>query len=208
MTHSSMDIEIGREILHLRTPAGSTALIDRMADLLAPYRCRPETGGCEVNIVPYRAETTHTWPNEEVAAFGRFFLSPLDRYPASRQPGRTAELLCQTLRHSDPRHPVMAHFRSLVAGKRHLTYAAAASDIFFYDPRSATALLLLKCRNGTAVPPTTGLLNGLMFALSHRLVLGGGLLLHGCALQRLGRSTDATKKLWVRAVQCLRSGLV
>jgi RNA polymerase sigma-70 factor (ECF subfamily) len=26
--------------------------------------------------------------------------------------------------------------------------------------------------------------------------------------QQLGRSTDATKKLWVRAVQCLRSGLV
>jgi hypothetical protein len=63
----------------------------------------------------------------------------------------------------------------------------SGNNLFFYQPRAREVIILLK-KTFRKAHMVAGVLNGTMFALSNRLIRSGGLLLHGCALEREGHA--------------------
>ena len=151
------------------------------------YTIPPGDAACRLRCIPFSASASHRWNSRELESFRSLSARIHGRCPPARRPNRTAAQSVDILRHCDPAAPAIRVIRHSLKQPRTFMHATSASDLFFYNPQTDTATVLLKqrARRRRMLP---GILNGLMWALSYQLLQHDGLLVHGCAVRKNGRT--------------------
>jgi hypothetical protein len=183
MTKKQLDIEIGCEVLRIDIAERDQRLFDVIRKSLKAYLTTSKKKGSLVRVVPYFDNHLFNWPQSELAKFRNFFRSVQQRFPPTHQLDETVDLSLNILQHYDTDDKSIRYLCACLESPRNLIYLMVGFDVYLYDVSSNTAFFFLK---GHARPShmLMGVMNGIMFVLSYRLIHGKGLLLHGAAIQK------------------------
>lgn len=183
MTKKQLDIEIGCEVICIEIAERNQRLFDVIRKSLKGYLATSKKRGSLVKVVPYFHNHLFYWPPSELAKFRDFFRSVQQRFPPADRLEETVDLSLNILQHYDPDNALIRHLCDHLEKHRNLIYLMVGFDVYLYDVSSNTAFFFLK---GQARPShmLMGVMNGIMLVLSHRLIHGNGLLLHGSAIQK------------------------
>ena len=194
----SLDLQIGGKAIRLITKTSDVYLLYLVKKYLGTYCVATNKTACNIKIIPFAYVYKHPWATDELERFRRFFLEVHGRYPSDIQPDRIG-LSLRLLQYMDPGDKSIQHICQMIHGQK-LTYARVGMDLFFFNTESKTAYLfvgetfrrlplikwIMKIFDMGQSTIRTGILNGIMFVLSHLLIYDQGLLLHGSALQKDG----------------------
>lgn len=183
MTTEQLDIEIGCEAIRIDIGKKDQRLLDVIRKSLKAYLSASKKGRTLVKVVPYFNNRLFNWPPSELAEFRIFFRSVQQRFPPSDPLEETVDLSLNILQHYDPENKSMRHVCACLERPRTLVYSMVGLDIYLYDVDSNTAFFFLKGQPRRS-HMLMGVMNGIMFVLSYRLIHGNGLLLHGAAIQK------------------------
>ncbi|MBN1848232.1 MAG: hypothetical protein JW932_06565 [Deltaproteobacteria bacterium] len=192
------DLQIGGETIRLTTESSNGYLLHLVKRFLGDYHAASGEATCNIRIIPFPYIYKHPWEMIEIDRFRNFFSEVHGRYPRDDQPDRI-DLSLRLMQYLDPESEVVRHIRQMIDGQR-LTYARIGMDLFFFDTGTRTAFLfigetfkrfplvqwMMKIFDLGQSMIWSGILNGIMFILSHLLIYNHGLLLHGSALQKDG----------------------
>ncbi len=197
-----LNLEIGGQALNILLPEADCRLHSTIKREWGRYIKDSDEGSCTVEVLPYSQERAYAWDTEELDRLRRYFSMIHSRFPAPDQARGATEESIRLLRHLDPEEERSRLIGSLFERPGSLLYARTGPDFFFFDTESGSVLLfiqkkallfniLLRFVNGISFRQSVlmpGFINGVMFALSYMLMRNKGLLLHGSAVQKGGRT--------------------
>jgi hypothetical protein len=180
-------LDIGDRHLRLSLDHQSSGLQGLLSQRFAGYQTTPSQDAVRIVLSTWRGRRKYGWSASSIDALAVCIRTALERYPQNHASEQRLATVLKILRHTDPND---AALRELNSGNGHrgtLVFALSGENLFFYQAQTRTAVILLKktFRKGHML---AGAMNATMFALSHLLMASGGLLLHGCALQRNGKT--------------------
>jgi hypothetical protein len=193
-----LDIEIGYELFHILFKKSNHRLFTLMEKELSDYRnSSPETG-CKVEVIPYSHHRKFIWNTSGLGKFRNLFSIIYRRFPTNGQTKEAVELSLKILQYFNPKEDPIRSINSCIDEPQTLLCSRIESNLYFFDTKSNIAFFFIKKETsrlhrfiGILKRPkkreyhmVTGVMNGLMFILSHLLICHGGLLLHGAALQK------------------------
>ncbi len=183
MTKKQLDIEIGREVIRIDLAQPDQRLFHVVQNAFKAYLTTSKKKGCRVKVIPYFHNHLFCWPQSELAKFRNSFRSVQQRFPPADQLGETVDVSLNILQHYDPEDKAIRYVRSCLEQPRNLIYLMVGFDVYLYDLSSNTAFFFLKGHSRRS-HMVMGVMNGIMFVLSYRLIHNSGLLLHGSAIQK------------------------
>jgi hypothetical protein len=183
MTKKQLNIEIGCEVIRIDLVEGDQHLFDVIRKSFKAYLTTSKKKGSLVKVVPYFHNHLFYWPQSKLAKFRNFFRSVQQRFPPTHQLDAAVDLSVNIMQHYDPDDSSIRYLCTCLERPRKLIYLMVGFDVYLYDVSSNTAFFFLK---GHARPShmLMGVINGIMFVISYRLIHGNGLLLHGAAIQK------------------------
>jgi hypothetical protein len=183
MKEKQLDIEIGCEVIRIDIAERDQHLFNVIQKSLKAYLTTSKKSGCLVKVIPYFHGHLFNWPPSELAKFRNFFKSVQQCFPPADQLEETVDLSLNILQHFDLEDKTIRHLCSCLERPRTLIYLMVGFDIYLYDVSSNTAFFFLKGHTRRS-HMLMGVMNGIMFVLSYRLIHVNGLLLHGAAVQK------------------------
>jgi len=189
-----MDVEIGGEVFHLYFEKWNHRWNHALGKNYGDYITHSKKTGCHVQVIPYSDGRHFIWKPSELERFREFFLNIHQRYPGNGPVEEAAESSLDILQTLDPEKNSMKDIRSCMDEPQTLIYLRIGSDLYFIDIQSRNAYFFIRERT-RQIPwlnvliknrssEDMGMMNGMMFLLSHRLIHHGGLLLHGAAVRK------------------------
>lgn len=197
-----LSIEIGGEVFHISSENGDHRLIKPIWKKWSEYVSYSTKKGCMVRLSPYFHDRKYNWHQSSLDKFKKYFLMIDRRSPSRGAEEERVETSVKLLEHLNPEGKWVRYISSRIDGSETIDYTRVGFDLYFFDPKSNTAIFFIRER-GRHSPwmvrilsdfrlrgsyGATGMMNGIMFALSHCLIHSGGLLVHGAALQKDNRT--------------------
>jgi hypothetical protein len=193
-----LDIEIGRELFHINFKKSDHHLFILMEKELSDYRTGSSEGGCRAEVIPYSHHRKFIWSPSDLNKFRNLFSIIYRRFPTNGQTEEVVDLSLRILQYLNPKEDPIRHIVSCINEPQALICSRIESNLYFFDTKSNIAFFFIKESTsrfhrliGILKRPkkkeshmVIGVMNGLMFVLSHQLICHGGLLLHGAALQK------------------------
>lgn len=193
-----LDIEIGRELFHIFFKKIDHRMFTLTEKELSDYYTGSSEGGCRVKVIPYSHHRKFIWNPSDLERFGDLFSIIYRRFPRNGQTEEAVELSLEILQHLNPKEEPIHHISSRVDKQQTLICSRIESNLYFFDTKANIAFFFIKKETnrlhsliGILKRPkkreyhmVIGVMNGLMFVLSHLLICHGGLLLHGAAFQK------------------------
>jgi len=181
------NIEIGCERFQIGFRIDDHRLLNDSKKILRNFCVSPLENCCRVEVIPYSRHQSFPWDLSESDRFREYFIDIHRRFPANSQPEEIAGSCLGILQHLDPEEERIRHIQARIDESSTLIYSRLMSDIYFFDTESRIAFFFIKRRNRRSYM-VSGIMNGLMFVLSHLLICHKGLLVHGAAVQRDNRT--------------------
>ncbi|HHP7234618.1 MAG TPA: hypothetical protein ACFCUC_08310 [Desulfobacterales bacterium] len=179
-------LNIGGQRLRLRLDGAAAKLQNRLSKNFRGFLAPPVSEAVALTISHWDQKQRHHWEDESIGRFASIIKATLERAPRNRTLEKTLATALTILRHTNPSNPLLAQIAAK-GPEPAAAFAIAGSNLFLYQPQRRTASILLQ-KTRRRARMEAGAINGVMFALSCRLIQEGGLLLHGCALEREGRT--------------------
>ena len=180
-------LALGGIRLDVAMPRSEPALFRLAETLFEGYTVAPAEDACRLQVVPFSHSRCYRWKPAELQACRQLFASTYRRFPPVARLEQAVAETVDILRSCDPAAPAVRQLRRCFKLPAKVMCATASSDLFFYDPQTATATLLLR-RRARRKQMLPGVVNGVMWAVGYLLLQHDGLLLHGCAIRKNGRS--------------------
>ena len=197
----SLDMEIGGESFHVLLGEKDFFLSHWMKKVFSPYLKNHNSSACRVEIIPWKYKKKFWWDPSELKKISDFFSSIYCRAPSTGVANEKVKLSLNRLQYFDPEDPRMKHIRSRILEPGSLLYSSTGFDQYFIDIKSNRAFFIIRDNLRTGVlahflnefgfrapDMVLGVLSGFMFLLSCNLIRHGGLMLHGTALKREGKT--------------------
>ena len=197
----SLDIKIGGEPFYILLGKKNSRLFHWVEKIFIPYRSERNSNACRVEIIPWRYKKFFSWERSELERFRDFFYLIYRRAPSTGMADEKVDLSLERLQFFDPEDTGMKHIRSRILEPDSLIYARTGFDQYFFDIKSNRALFIVRDNLRTGLladflnefglrspDMLLGVLSGFMFLLSYYLIRHKGLLVHGTALQRDGKT--------------------
>jgi hypothetical protein len=179
----ALDVRIGGEGFQLSLGRVDTRLLHLTEKALRGYADGPVRDACRVEVIPYFHYQAFPWEPACLDRFRDLFLRVHARFPPDDEAGSSVRFSLKTLQYMDPGDETMRRITASLEESDSLIYARVGFDLFFMDTKSNVLSLIIKKRIRQSLM-VMGIMNGLMFAMSHLLMSHGGLLLHGAAVQK------------------------
>lgn len=193
-----LDIEIGLELFHILFKKGDHQLFTLMEKELSDYRTSSPESGCKVKVIPYSHYRKFIWSPSDLDKFRKFFSIIYRRFPTNGQTEEAVDLSLRILQYINPKENPIYHIKSCINEPQALICSRIESNLYLFDTKSNIAFFFIKKETSRLHRLTEvlniqkkkeshmviGVMNGLMFVLSHQLICHGGLLLHGAAVQK------------------------
>jgi hypothetical protein len=197
-----LNLEIGGQIFNVFLPKADYSLYRGIKREWGQYITDSDEGGCSVEVLPYSQDSPFSWDRTELGRFRKYFSMIHSRFPSDDRMDRAIEESIRLLQHLDPEEERSRLIRSLFEKPGSLLYVRIGSDLFFFDTESESTFFLIQKKallfsillgiiNGVSSRQSVlmpGFINGMMFASSYMLIRNRGLLLHGSAVQKGGRT--------------------
>ena len=201
-TKRALDLEIGGQIFHIFIRKQDYHLLDGLERSWGDYLSHSKKNGCEVNIIPYSYDRNFFWRSSELDRFRKYFLNIHRRFPSNGQISRSIEGSLRILQHFDPEEESIKYICAYIDEPQALIYSRVGLDLFFFDTKAEIAFFFIQERVGLFTiikeimsgisikkpPIMIGVVNGIMFVLSHLLIYNKGILIHGAAVQKDNRA--------------------
>ena len=202
MMNTGPGIEIGGQVFQTFFNTQDHYLLNVLKKSWKRFVIRSPEGGCRVEILPYSNCHNPGWNISELEKFRKYFLDIHRRYPSNRRFGEIVEESLNILKFLDPKSRQISTISSGIDDPQTLIYTRVGDDLYFFNTKSNMAFFFIKRRiklshgilkilirpRNRLSQMMAGIMNGFMFILSHLLIHHGGLLLHGAAVQKQGRS--------------------
>jgi hypothetical protein len=140
-----------------------------------------------IDVSTWSQGRTYTWQTGAREAFAARIKTTLQRLPQTHPVGQRFAKAMEILHHIDPQDILRQRGNAANNAAGVPLFAMSGDNLFFEHPQTGRAHIFVK-KTVRKSHMIAGVLNGTMFALSHRLLQSGGLLLHGCALERNGNT--------------------
>jgi hypothetical protein len=127
------------------------------------------------------------WDISVLDGFKKYFLTVHRRYPSSGQAEEMTEKSLSILQYFDAGEARIRHISACITDPQVIAYSRAGTNLYFFDTRSNIAFFLVKKRIKRS-NMMVSIMNGIVFVLSHLLIHNGGILVHGSAVQRDGKT--------------------
>ena len=178
-----LDIEIGLESFHVLFKNNDHQLFTLTKRELSDYLTCSHKVGCMIEVFIYSHHRKFIWSPHDLDKFRNFFHIVYNRFPQNVQTEEAVDFSLNILGHLNPEEKPIQQIISLVDEPRALACSRVASNLHFFDTKSDTAFFFIR-KETSQLYRLSGIMNGLMFVLSHRLICHGGLLLHGATVQK------------------------
>ncbi|MGA1840061.1 MAG: hypothetical protein ACMUIU_05485 [bacterium] len=193
-----LDIEIGLESFHILFKKSDHRLFAITKKELIDYLTGSSEAGCRVEVITYSHHRKFIWSPYDTDRFRNLFSIIYSRFPTNGQSKESVEFSLRVLQHINPKEGPMNHISSRVDKPQALIFSRIESNLYFFDTKTNIAFFFIKKETGRLhrligflkrprkreYHMVIGVMNGLMFVLSHQLISHGGLLLHGAAAQK------------------------
>jgi hypothetical protein len=193
-----LDIEIGLELFHIFFKKSDHRLSTLTERELIDYRAGSSEVGSKVEVITYSHRKKFIWSQSDLDRFRNFFSKIYSRFPTNGESEVSVDLSLKILQCLNPKEESAHYIRSHVNVPNSLICSRIESNLYFFDTKTNIAFFFIKRETsrlnrltGVLKRPkkkdhhmVAGVMNGLMFVLSHRLISHGGLLLHGAAVQK------------------------
>lgn len=193
-----LNIEIGLELFHILFKKSDHRLFTLTKKELTDYLTGSSEGGCRVEVITYSHNRKFIWNLSYLDRFRNLFSIIYRRFPSNVQSEESVSLSLKILQHFNPKDEPVNSIISGFNDPNSLICSRIESNLYFFDTKRNIAFFFIKKETGRLhkligflkrprkreYHMVIGVMNGLMFILSHRLISHGGLLLHGAALQK------------------------
>ena len=143
----------------------------------------PAEDGVRLTIIVYNKKRIFEWSDNQIAAYAGCIKETLARLPHTHSVGVREARALEILRHIDPHD---ANLQKMICRQdESLLFGIVGEAIVLYKPRIREAAAFLP-KTFRVFPMLADSVNAVMFVLSQLLAESGGLLLHGCAVERDG----------------------
>jgi hypothetical protein len=179
-------LNIGGQHMRLSLDGAAAKLQKRLSKIFRGFLAPPASEAITLRISHWDKKQRHHWDDESFGRVASIINATLERAPRNRKLEKKLATALTILRHTHPSNSLLARIAAN-GPETAAAFAVDGSNLFLYQPQRRTASILLQ-KTFRRARMEAGVINGVMFALSYRLIQEGGLLLHGCALERAGRT--------------------
>lgn len=147
------------------------------------YLTGPAGDGVRLCISGYDKKRNFDWSDNQITSYAGWIKETLARLPHTHPVGEREARVLEILRHIDPHDTNLQQMNC--RQDESLLFGMVGEAIFLYKPRIREAAAFLP-KTLRVSPMLADSVNAVMFVLSQLLADSGGLLLHGCAVERDG----------------------
>lgn len=180
-------LNIGDQCIRLCLDRDMAGLQEHLEKRFEEYRAPPLPDAVRIYVSSWARRHSFDWDPQTIRSLEAGIKAALLRVPQTHPVEERLAKALRILRHAGPQSAAFQHIGCDNGGAQSLVFAMSGANLFFYQPSMRRASILLK-KGLRKDPMVAGVLNGIMFALSYRLIQSGGLLLHGCAFERGGKT--------------------
>jgi hypothetical protein len=182
-----LGVHIADRHFHLRLDRGSAGLHRPLSEKFEAHLAPPAPDALQIHVSTWTRRRSYTWQIDARETFAAHIKTTLHRLPQTHPVEQRFAKAMKILRHIDPQDITGRRGNGANNGANVPVFAMSGDNLFFGHPQTGTAHIFVK-KTVRKAHMIAGVLNGTMFALSHGLLQSGGLLLHGCALERNGKT--------------------
>ena len=182
-----MTFEIGGETLRIYMKHCDRRFGKSIKRRFRTYLSPSVRRGVKINVLFYSRNRDYKWNPSETERIRQNLLVIHRRHPISKGTDETIAETLGILNHFNPDEPHLHEVRRILTGSETPVQVLAGPDVFVCDQKANSAYCLLKKHRRTSTKHI-GVVNGIMFALSLQLIRSDGLLAHGAAVKRNGKT--------------------
>ena len=182
-----LTFEIGREKLRIYLKHSDRRFGKSLKRRFRAYLSPSDHQGIKINVLFYGRNRSYSWNQTELAKIEHNLWAIYRRHPVAKGIDETVAETLRILCRFNPDDHHLHKVRHILTGSGTPVQVLSGPDVFVCDQKANSAYCLLTKHRRTSTKHI-GVINGIMFVLALQLIRNDGLLLHGAAVQRDGKT--------------------